>query len=269
VELPLMKLDERDGIAWIRFSREAERNVLDAVFLTSLETALAYCEQEHSVRVVVLAGDDKSFIVGADIARLAQADVAEALRICDQTLRAQERLADLPKPTIAAITGSAVGGGLEVALCCDFRIAAKHARFGLPEINLGIMPGCGGTQRLPRIVGWTRTVEMVLLGELVDAETALAMNMIHRTCEREELELEVEALARKLAAKPSTALRAAKAALRASQNIDLKSGLFLEQHHFSMLFGTPDQREGMAAFREKRTPRFDGTQAREGGGEHE
>jgi enoyl-CoA hydratase/carnithine racemase len=262
VELPLMKLDERDGIAWVRFSRETERNVLDGVFLASLQTALDYCEREPSVRVVVLAGNDKSFIVGADISRLAQADIAEALRICDETLRVQERLADLPKPTIAAITGSAVGGGLEVALCCDFRIAAKHARFGLPEINLGIMPGCGGTQRLPRIIGWTRAVEMVLLGELIDAEKALSMNMIHSTCERDELELEVGVLARKLATKPSTAFRAAKAALRASQNIDLKAGLFLEQHHFSMLFGTPDQREGMAAFREKRTPRFEGTEVR-------
>jgi enoyl-CoA hydratase/carnithine racemase len=269
VDLPLMKLEERDGIAWIRFSREDGRNVLDRTFLTSLEAALAHCEEEQSVRVVVLAGSEKSFIVGADVGRLAEADVAEALRICDETLRAQERLADLPKPTIAAITGSAVGGGLEVALCCDFRIAAKHARFGLPEINLGIMPGCGGTQRLPRIVGWTRAVELVLLGELVDAETALSMNMIHRTCEWEELELEVEALARKLAAKPSTAIRAAKAALRASQNIDLKSGLFLEQHHFSMLFGTSDQREGMAAFCEKRPPRFEGTQATDSGEEHE
>jgi enoyl-CoA hydratase len=259
MEFPLMVLEERGPIGWIRFRSPEGRNVLNHSFFVSLEKLLAHCEEQQSIRVVVLTGNEKSFIVGADIHRLAQADVSEALRICDETLRVQERLAELPKPTVAAISGSAVGGGLEVALCCDFRLATRKARFGLPEINLGLIPGCGGTQKLPRIIGLAKATEMVLLGETIDAETALAIHLISGVCDPEDLEREAETLANKLAAKPATAIRAAKAALRAAQNIDVRTGLFLEQHYFSMLFGTPDCREGLEAFRDRRPPNFDGT----------
>lgn len=260
MDLAFMRLDDRDGIASIRFDRDGKPNVMDAAFLDSLERVLDYAENSSAVRVVVLSGNDRSFIVGADINRLAQADPSAALRVTDQTMRVQERLADLSKPTIAALTGLTLGGGLEVALCCDFRVAASHARLGLPEIGLGIIPGGGGTQRLPRVVGLARATEFVLLGEAVDAKTALAMNLVHRTCEKDELESVVGSLAQKLAAKPTAALRAAKAALRASQSADLKSGLLAEQHLFSLLFGTDDQKEGMSAFLQKREPRFEGLQ---------
>jgi enoyl-CoA hydratase len=173
-------------------------------------------------------------------------------------MRVQERIADLPKPTIAAISGYALGGGCELALCCDFRIAADNAVLGQPEITLGIIPGGGGTQRLPRLVGLGAATELIFTGEMIKADRAERIGLVSKVVPLDQLEPEAEALASKLMERPALALRAAKTALRKGLSTSLKEGLQIEQDLFSMLFGTEDQKEGMAAFLEKRKPIFKG-----------
>jgi enoyl-CoA hydratase/carnithine racemase len=173
-------------------------------------------------------------------------------------MRVQEHLADLPIPTIAAISGYALGAGCEVALCCDFRIAADNAVFGFPEITLGIIPGGGGTQRLPRLVNLGAAARMLLIGERIKSEEAEKINLVDKVVPLADLEPEAKRLALTLSQRPALALRAAKTAMRRGLTLPLKEGLQMEQSLFCMLFGTDDQKEGMAAFMEKRKPAFKG-----------
>lgn len=253
-----MKFEIQDGIAWARFNRPEKLNALNQEVLTDLEAIVALCEQDDSVRVLVLTGNEKAFVAGADIGDMAKGDIGVAYEQTDQTMRVQERLADLPKPTIAAISGYALGGGCEVALCCDFRIAADNAMLGLPEIGLGIIPGGGGTQRLPRLVGLSSAAELIMLGGMIKAEKAESIGLVNKVVPAGDLEEEVKNFAEKLMEKSSVALRAAKTAMRKGLNCSLKDGLQIEQDLFAMLFGTEDQKEGMAAFIEKRKPVFKG-----------
>jgi enoyl-CoA hydratase len=189
---------------------------------------------------------------------MAKGNINLAYDLTDQTMRVQERLADLPKPTIAAIAGYALGGGCELALCCDFRIAAENAVLGLPEITLGIIPGGGGTQRLPRLVNPGAAARMILLGETIDANKAREIGLVDQVVSLDDLDKETNKLAAKLKKKPALAVRAAKTAMRKGLSTSLKEGLQIEQDLFCMLFGTRDQKEGMAAFMEKRKPGFKG-----------
>ena len=149
MDLKYINFKTQDGISWVQFNRPEKLNAVNPDVLRDLETTLVCCEEDASIRVVVLKGNDKAFVAGADIKNMAKGDIKFAYELTDLTRRVQERLADLPKPTIAAISGFAVGAGCEIALCCDFRIAADNAILGQPEITLGIIPGGGGTQRLP------------------------------------------------------------------------------------------------------------------------
>jgi enoyl-CoA hydratase len=206
----------------------------------------------------LLRGSKKAFIAGAAIEHMAKGDSNLAYEVTEHTMRVQNRLAGLGKPTIAAVSGYALGAGCEVALCCDFRIAAENAVFGLPEIGLGIIPGGGGTQRLPRLVGLGPATELILLGEMIGADKAETIGLINKVLPIEQLEAEAEALAFRLVEKPAMALRAAKTAIHVGLNVGLQDGLHMEQDAFCMLFGTQDQKEGMAAFLEKRKPHFKG-----------
>lgn len=245
-------------VAWITFNRPEKYNAINPDVLVDLEECLIACESDAAVRVVVLTGNEKAFIAGADIAHMSTSDITGAYALTDLTLRVQERLADMPKPTIAAISGYTLGGGCEVSLCCDFRMAAENAVFGLPEITLGIIPGGGGTQRLARLVGLAAATRMVLLGETIDAEEAGRIGLVDRVVPVEGLNDAVMDLAQKLIQRPVLALRAAKTAMRKGLGVPLKDGLQMEQDLFCMLFGTRDQKEGMTAFMEKRKPKFSG-----------
>jgi enoyl-CoA hydratase len=256
MKLEYIILEIEKSTAWIRFNRPSKLNAMNAHILKEIESCLVDCEQNENVRVVVLIGNEKAFIAGADIEPLAKSDVNTGYQAAELTMRVQERLADLPKPTIAAISGYALGGGLEMALCCDFRLVAENAVLGLPEIKLGIIPGGGGTQRLPRLVGLGPATEMLMLGNTINAERALAIGLAKEIVPVSQLEVRAEELARQLAEMPLAALRACKMCLRAGLNTGLKEGLRMEQGAFSMLFGTLDQKEGMAAFIEKRKPQF-------------
>jgi enoyl-CoA hydratase/carnithine racemase len=256
MDLEYIIFNVEDGIAWIQFNRPEKLNAVNAKVLEELEKALFQCERDDTVRVIILRGNEKAFVAGADVKDMAAGDTQFAYALTDLTLRVQEKLADLPKPTIAAVSGFALGAGCELALCCDFRIAADNAQLGLPEITLGIIPGGGGTQRLPRLVGLSSSAEIIMTGESVKAEKALEIGLVNKVVPLPGLVSEATALAQKLKQRPSMALRAAKTAMRKGLSMSLKEGLQLEQDLFCMLFGTEDKKEGMAAFLEKRKPNY-------------
>jgi enoyl-CoA hydratase len=258
MDLRYVKFTKREKVGWIQFNRPKKLNALNPDVLGDIEKALTICEKDDSIKVVVLSGNEKAFVAGADVENMAKADIKAAYELTDLTMRVQERLADLPKPTIAAISGYALGGGCEIALCCDFRIAADNAVFGQPEIILGIIPGGGGTQRLTRLVGLGPATELILTGEMIKADRAERMGLMSKVVPLEKLEVEAKELASKLRKKPGLTLLAAKRAMRSGLNTSLKEGLQIEQDLFCMLFGTDYQKEGLAAFLEKRKPIFKG-----------
>ena len=258
VELKYIKFKIEDGVGRIQFNRPEKLNAVNPDVLKELETAVEVCEGSDDIRVVVLTGDEKAFVAGADIEHMVKGDIKSAYTLTDLTLRVQERLADLSKPTIASISGYALGGGCELALCCDFRIAADNAMLGLPEITLGIIPGGGGTQRLPRLVNLGAAARMILLGEMIKAEEAEEIGLVDKVVSLDELENEIQKWVVKLKKMPALAVRAAKTAMRKGLSTSLKEGLQIEQDLFCMLFGTDDQKEGMTAFMEKRKPVFKG-----------
>jgi enoyl-CoA hydratase/carnithine racemase len=248
----------REGIAWLRFDRPKQLNALNPLVFEDIATVVDHVESDRSVTALVIAGNERAFAAGADIKHMASGDIPLSTELTDVSNLAQQRLAELSKPSIAAISGYALGGGCEVALCCDFRLAAENAIFGLPEIKLGIIPGGGGTQRLPRLIGLGAAVKMIMTGETIDAHEALASGLVHAVVPVDRLENEAEALAIRLSQRPAIALRAAKTAIYGGMNMALTDGLRLEQSLFCMLFGTEDQKEGMSAFIEKRKPNFTG-----------
>jgi len=258
MNLDYILFESKDEIAWVNFNRPEKLNALNPEVIRDLDIALAHCEKDDTIRVIVLRGNDKSFIAGTDIGEMLKADIKLIYQLTDQTMRVQERLANLSKPTIAAISGYALGGGCEVALCCDFRIAAENAVFGLPEITLGIIPGGGGTQRMPRLVGMGPATELIFSGDMIKADKALEIGLVNKVVPLKALKTEVETISSKLIRRPALALRAAKIAIRKGCNASLNEGLQIEQDLFCMLFGTEDQKEGMAAFMEKRKSNFKG-----------
>lgn len=253
-----MTFEKKDGIGWARFNRPEKLNALNAEVFQDLGTIAEACEGDDEVKVLVLTGSDKLFAAGADIDGMAKGSIKDAFEMTDKGIPVTERLADLAKPTIAAISGYALGGGLEAALCCDFRFGDETAMVGLPEINLGIIPGGGGTQRLPRLINPSKALELIMTGEIINAQKALDLGILNHLTPAGELDAAVAAFAKKLMAKPAMGIRAAKAAVRKGLNTSLKDGISIEQDLFCMLFGTRDQKEGMGAFLEKRRPEFKG-----------
>ncbi len=258
MDLKYINFKKRDGISWVQFNRPEKLNALNPEVFKDLETVIAKCEDDDTIRVLILKGNDKAFVAGADIEHMAKADIKLAYKLTDQTMRVQERLADLSKPTIAAISGYALGAGCEVALCCDFRIAAENAVFGFPEITLGVIPGGGGTQRISRLVGLGPATELLFLGEMIKADKAEKIGLVNKVVPLDSLYDETVGLASKIMQRSAVALRAAKTAMRKGLGSSLKEGLQIEQDLFCMLFGTEDQKEGMEAFLKKRKPVFKG-----------
>ena len=247
-----------DGLAKIRIDRPKKLNALNSNIFSEIENVLVECEEDPAIRVVIIAGHEKAFGAGADVEPMSNAGIAEAFTMTDQSQKVFRRLAQMGKPTIAAIAGYALGGGLELALCCDFRIAADNAVFGLPEINLGLIPGGGGTQRLARLIGESRAKEMIFLGKNIKASRAEEWGLVNMVTPFTQLEVECEKLAHILMAKSSVAMRAAKMAVSMAMNVGIEEGIKIEQNAFCMLFGTSDQKEGIRSFMNKRKPIFTG-----------
>ncbi len=253
-----LRVETTDGVATITVHRPEKRNALNARVRQELVTALDALEPRDDVKVVVITGaGEKAFIAGADIGEFAERTPIEQRRAMEGR-RAFNVLADFPKPTIASINGYALGGGCELALACDLRIAARSARLGQPEVNLGILPGGGGTQRLPRLVGMGRAMRLILTGELIGAEEAERIGLVDEVVDDDGLSERTRELAASIARHSPVALKLIKQAVRAAAEMPLAAGLALERELFITAFSSDDRTEGVAAFLEKREPRFTG-----------
>ncbi|MBS0157997.1 MAG: enoyl-CoA hydratase [Nitrospira sp.] len=232
-------------------------NALTPDLLAELSLAIGQCDEDEAVKSVVLTGTGRFFVAGADIRVLAAvASSQEGATIAQQGQAILNRIETLDKPVIAAINGACLGGGLELALCCHIRLAAEGSRLGQPEINLGIMPGFGGTQRLPRIVGQSKAMELILTGDSISAQEARAIGLVSEVLAPEDLLRQAQGMARNIAAKSLTAVRGSLRAIREGRELTLQEGLALEARLFGGLCETEDKREGVAAFLEKRQPHF-------------
>jgi enoyl-CoA hydratase len=250
-------LTSREGhVALVRINRPRVRNALNEALLADLVATLEGLDQEPDVRVIVLTGDERAFAAGADVAEMVAASAVE-MEVGPRLAR-WDRIGRIRKPLIAAVAGYALGGGNELAMLCDLIVAAETTRFGQPEINLGIMPGAGGTQRLVRAIGKARAMELVLTGRMITAAEAFAAGLITRVVPSELYLIEAMRLAEEIAAKPPLAVQVAKDAVLKAFDSTLETGLAYERRSFNLLFATEDRREGMAAFLEKRAPAFKG-----------
>jgi enoyl-CoA hydratase len=259
--MPLANLLSDDGapVRTVTLNRPQVLNALDGRTLEELAEVFAAIEAAPEVRCVILTGaGDKAFAAGADIAAMATMGMEEARRFAGLGHRMADRIEGLGAPVIAAVNGFALGGGLELALTCDFIIAARTAKLGQPEAGVGVIPGFGATQRLPRRVGVARARQLLYTGDLLTAEEARAWGLVNEVTEPAELLPRAQALAAKIAGRAPLAVAAAKRAVRRGEDLPLDRGLAYEQELFGALFATADQKEGMAAFLEKRAARWQG-----------
>ena len=251
----VVRLEVGDGVATIRLDRPP-MNAIDAAVTAGLRRAAVEATERDDVGAVVLYGGERVFAAGADIGMMAELSPERAKPIIGNLQDVLNLVEEIPKVTIAAVTGYALGGGLELALCADFRFAAEDAKLGQPEIQLGVVPGAGGTQRLPRLVGPARAKELIYSGRHVGAEEALRIRLVESVFPSADVYGRALEAARRYAAGPRSALRAAKIAVDWGARGDVRTGLVLERELFCDLFSTHDQKEGMRAFLEKRKPSF-------------
>ncbi len=245
-----------EGIGVIALNRPQVLNALNQALMEELATAMEALDRDDAVRCLVLTGSDRAFAAGADVREFADATPADMVR--GYRFHQWERIRRVSKPMIAAVSGFALGGGCELAMSCDIIVASETARFGQPEIRLGLMPGAGGTQRLTRAVGKSRAMELVLTGRNITAHEALAWGLASRVVPVELYLDEAKRLAREIAAQPPIAVRMAKEAVLQAFETTLGAGLEFERRCFHLLFGTEDKGEGVRAFLEKRPPHFPG-----------
>ncbi|MBB5515453.1 enoyl-CoA hydratase [Rubricella aquisinus] len=248
-------VETTDHIGLIRLNRPDALNALNSQLLGELGKALAAMDADDDVRCIVLTGSEKAFAAGADIKEMSEKTFAEVFKD-DMFGPAGQSVIRTRKPIIAAVSGYALGGGCELAMMCDFILCSDTAKFGQPEINLGVMPGLGGSQRLTRFVGKSKSMEMNLTGRFMDAEEAERSGLVSRVIPAKDLVDEAIKTAKKISEKSMIAVMATKEAVNRSYEMTLSEGLLYERRVFHSLFATDDQSEGMAAFIEKRSPQF-------------
>jgi len=258
MEEPLI-FEVKNNIGYVIFNRPNVRNAMNFAMFEALQKAVDQIGKMSECRVLILRGaGEKSFVSGSDIEELSKRTVLTGIENAQLRKDVFSRIERLPIPTIAAVNGFALGIGCEIALCCTLRVASENARFGLPEINLGIIPGVGGTQRLPRVIGRARAAELILTGRIIDASEALRIGLVNSVVPPDKLDEQCDQIAGEIASKPPIAVRFALQALDVSLETEIDSGNILETLSLGICFATEDSKEGLAAFLEKRKPKFRG-----------
>ncbi|MEE8378009.1 MAG: enoyl-CoA hydratase-related protein [Candidatus Aminicenantaceae bacterium] len=251
--------EKKETIGILTINRPEKMNALSNLLTSELKTVLDTVEQDDMLRVLVITGaGDKAFVAGADIQELVTRDAQIGRKVSKERQDLFSRIENLAVPVIAAINGYALGGGLELALACSIRICSDRAKFGAPEVKLGIIPGDGGTQRLPRLVGLGRAMEMILSGDFIDAQEAYRIGLANKVVPHEELMEKTLELADKIASRPPLAVRFAKEAVNRSVGSGVDSGYVLESYLHALSCTTEDKKEGVSAFLEKRKGQFKG-----------
>ncbi len=256
-ETIIFEVDE--NMAIIRFNRPKALNAINPDVAKELNQALDEIEGNPSIKVLILTGEgEKAFVAGADISVMVDFEPLQLRKFSMDLHHVGFRMESLPIPIIACVNGFALGGGTEIAMACDFIYASEQARFGQPEINLGIIPGMGGTQRLPRLVGKARAKEMCMTGEMISAREAKEIGLVNKVFPADKLWEETMKTAKVLASKGRVSIRAVKRCIDQGFSLDLRSACALEANYFGLCKASPDGKEGMSAFLEKRKPEFKG-----------
>lgn len=250
-------VEKGEGVATVTINRPDVLNALNILTLEELHAALKNLEADEEVRVIIITGSgDRAFVAGADVAEMKDMSPAQARQFSRRGQEVMFALQNIPKPVIAAVNGFALGGGCELAMACDIRIASEQAKFGQPEVGLGIVPGFGGTQRLPGLVGLGMAKMLIYSGKLIDAATAEKIGLVEMVVPHHQLRDRARELALLICEKPASTLALAKAAINHMPDPDLRAGNAYEAEVFAECFATPEQKEGMSAFLEKRKPLF-------------
>jgi enoyl-CoA hydratase len=254
-----VRTEQKDGVLTITIDRPKVLNALNAQTVTEIGRAFDEAREDDSIRCVILTGaGEKAFVAGADINELSQMTPLTGKGVAERGQRILSKIERLPKPVIAAINGFALGGGCEIALACHIRIASEKAQLGLPEVTLGIIPGYGGTQRMARLLGKGKALELILTGDRIGAVEAERIGLVNKVVPADQLMPAAEEMARRIASRGPLAVRAAIEAVMNGSEMPFEEGQFLEATLFGLLAATEDMKEGMAAFLEKRTADFKG-----------
>ncbi|MDO4711551.1 MAG: enoyl-CoA hydratase-related protein [Peptostreptococcaceae bacterium] len=251
-----IKMNNTNSVMTITLDDPKTLNALSRQLLTELDKAFEEVRDDDDVRVVILTGSGRSFVAGADIRSMSTMSAEEAKDFGAFGAKLFRKIENFPKPVIAAVNGFALGGGCELSMACDIRIASVKAKFGQPEVGLGITPGFSGTQRLPRIIGIGKAKELIFTGNIISGEEAYRIGLVDRSTEPEELLTVAQEMAEKIASNSKTAVAFSKEAINKGIQTDIDTAIDLEVSLFALCFSTRDQKEGMAAFLEKRSPKF-------------
>ncbi|MBD3258415.1 enoyl-CoA hydratase [candidate division GN15 bacterium] len=251
-------VEKKDSVLLITVNRERAMNALNRETVVEMQQLLHYYWTDDSISVVIITGAGKAFVAGADINELADLDVRSGTDLAAHGQYLMKTIQNFPKPVIAAVNGFALGGGCELAIACDIRLASEKAKFGQPEVNLGIIPGYGGTQRLPRLVGKGKAMQLILTGEMIDAAEAHRIGLVQEVYPPDELMDKAMEMAAMIASRGPIAIQTAKECVNRGLDIALSAGCDLEKASFGSVCGTGDKNEGMEAFLEKRKPQFNG-----------
>lgn len=256
MEYENLLLKKEGNICILTINRPKALNALNSRVLEELSDAVDQIEKDKDIYVVIITGEGKAFVAGADILEMKDMTSEAARKFAKQGLEVFRKIELMEKVVIAAVNGFALGGGCELAMCCDIRVASEKAKFGQPEVGLGITPGFAGTQRLSRLVGIAKAKELIFTGDMIDANEAEKIGLVNKVTKHEELMNTAVELAKKIVSKGQIAVRYSKVAINRGVETDIETGMEIERNLFSLCFATDDQKEGMTAFIEKRKPEF-------------
>ena len=252
MEYTKLIVEKQDAVCVVKINNPQAMNALNTTVLGELDAAFTEIEKDKELKVVIITGEGRAFVAGADISQMSTMNATEGKAFGEQGAAVFRKIEKLPIPVIAAVNGFALGGGCELAMACDIRIASAKAKFGQPEVGLGITPGFSGTQRLPRIVGMGIAKELIYTADVINAEEAYRIGLVNKVVEPEALMDSALAMAKKIAKKAPIAVKYSKEAINRGMQTDLDSAIAIEANLFGLCFSTEDQKEGMAAFLEKR-----------------